>query len=43
MPCLPPKILHDYGLRFLLGQNNRLCKIVRGVNKVHYGLYENGE
>ena len=48
-PCLPPKILHNLCLRFLLGRCNTLekynwkqwlCKIW-GVNKVHYCLCEN--
>ena len=45
-PCLPPKILHNHCLRFLLGRprnwKKKLCKFWK-VNKVHYGLCDNGE
>ena len=45
--CLPPKILHNLFIRFLLGRllfpgeigNNGYGKFW-GVNKVHYGLCE---
>ena len=49
-PCLPPNILHNHCLRFLLGrlkypgeiENNGYAKFW-GVNKMYYGLFENGE
>ena len=50
-PYLPPKILHNYRLRFLLGGlqypgaigNNGYAKFGGGGNKVHYGICENVE
>ena len=54
-PCLPPKVLHNHCLRFSLRRllylpeigRNRYTKLGRGgggwLNKVHYGLCENGE
>ena len=54
-PCLPRKTLHSHCLRFLLERlqypgeigNNGDAKFGGvgwgGVNKVHYGLHENGE
>ena len=49
-PCLPPKILHSHCFQFLQGitvvpreiEDNGYVKFW-GVNKVHYGLCENGE
>ena len=49
-PCLPPKILHNHCFQILQGitvvpreiVNNGYAKFW-GVNKVHYGLCENGE
>ena len=49
-PCLPPKILHNHCFQILQGitvvpreiENNGYEKFW-GVNKVHYGLCENGE
>ena len=45
----PPTILQNYCFLFLLGitvpreiENNNNAKFV-GLNKVHYGLFENGE
>ena len=46
----PPKILHNHCFQFLLGiivvpreiKDNDYAKLL-GVNKVHYGLCENGE
>ena len=46
----PPIILHNHCFQFLLGiivvpreiYDNGYVKIF-GLNKVHYGLYENGE
>ena len=48
--CLPPRILHTHSFQFLLGitvvpreiQDNDYAKF-GGLNKVHYGLCENGE
>ena len=52
-PCLAPKILYNHCFQFLLGitvipreiQDNGYTKFEGGggVNKVHYGLCENGE
>ena len=48
-PCLRPKILHNHCFQFLLGITAVLREIEHygyakfwGVNKVHYGLCENG-
>ena len=49
-PCLPPKFLYDHCFQFVLGitvvpreiKDNGNAKFW-GVNKVHYGLCENGE
>ena len=49
-PPPPPKILHNHCFQFVLGitavpkeiQDNG-CANLWGVNKVHYGLCENGE
>ena len=48
--CLPPSILHTHSFQLLLGitvvpreiQDNDYVKFW-GLNKVHYGLCENGE
>ena len=49
-PCLRPKILHNHCFQFLLGITVVLREIEHygyekfwGVNKVHYGLCDNGE
>ena len=49
-PCLPSKILHNYCFQYLLGITVVPRKIKDsgyakfwGVNKVHFGLCENGE
>ena len=49
-PCLHPQILHNHWFQFLLGnavtlgeiEDNAYAKFLV-VNKVHYGLCENGE
>ena len=49
-PCLPPQILHNHCFQSLLDitvvpreiQDDGYAKLW-GVNKVHYGLCENGE